>query len=86
MAKQPVTRRRKGELYAKFECERGHKFDLGPIHDPSEEANEPDPDNPGGTRSRPGSGEPEHVPEQTECIRCFLDAPGTFVTARPVLK
>jgi hypothetical protein len=57
-----------GELYATFECPEGHEFDLGPVHDPS--ASEPDPENPTGMRSVPGSGRSEHVPDQTPCRVC----------------
>jgi hypothetical protein len=72
-------KRVRGELYWPFRCQRGHSFDLGPIHDP--EASEPDPDNPGGLRSVPGSGTDAHVPDTAWCPECLRD--GARVQARP---
>lgn len=68
-----------GELYWPVRCDRGHEFELGPIHDP--EASEPDPDRPGGLRSVPGSGKPEHIGSNCEvpCRECRAEGEHSLV-------
>ena len=86
---RPVTTRRDGELYATFECDEGHTFELGPIHDPDPDAHGFDPQTGVGS-STAGSGRAEHVPDEAFCPVCFEQSeelgPPRERNAKPVLR